>query len=97
MSNNDITKMFVFVGSVIGGVLAVVMIIYNTVYNPLNTAIAQEAYARANLERQHNKDIREQNDKLNTAVTEQTKTNGDVKAVLEKILTKLDNIEKKVR
>ena len=38
---------FKFVGSIIAGVLAIIVVIYNLVYSPLNTAISAEQIARA--------------------------------------------------
>ena len=46
MADND-TKKFLFVGSIIGGVLGAVITIYNLVYAPLDGKLSAEQIARA--------------------------------------------------
>jgi hypothetical protein len=47
MGKEDINKTFIFVGSVIAGVLAIILIIYTVIYAPLSCSLAEECKTRA--------------------------------------------------
>ena len=44
MPNN--TKTFTFVGSIIAGMLGIIMVLYNTMYSPLSAEVLREAGLR---------------------------------------------------
>ena len=83
------TKTITFVGGIIGGVLSIIVIIYTIVYAPLNKAVAEERDKRETTDITIQQTIKE-------TIDYQQENNQKTAVVLERILTKLEAIEKKV-
>ena len=58
--------LFTFVGSIVAGVLGVVVVIFNLVYSPLSSAICDEAKTRATENESIRKEIEKKLDSLLT-------------------------------
>ena len=86
-----------FVGSIIGGCIAVVVVIYNLVFAPLSLAICQEAQARCSNEAVMKKEI---NDKLDTLLTYAIDTKTTLASYVRQVdinTKRIDNLERKNR
>ena len=89
----DDTQMFVFVGSIIASCIAIVLVVYNVVFSPLNNAIAAEAHARSTGDTR----VEEKLDKILQIAGKTNVMLAQVQTTVEINTKRLDRIESKVR
>ena len=87
---NGTIKMFTFVGTIIGGMVVLILLVYNTVYSPLSLAIAQDCKSSMERDAEVKKD-------LEIVTKEQQGVNQEILVALASIKSDIGYIKEKVK